>query len=80
MTLVLGDTAFAHSHQRFIQRGVQGACNPSGRRRAAEAPLSQRCDHVVLGRRVRFFGGRGGSRQFSDLLRADDVSRSTLPP
>ena len=27
-----------------------------------------------------FFGGRGGSRQFSDLLRADDVNRSTLAP
>ena len=80
MTLVLGDTALAHSHQRFIQRGVQSSCNSGGRRRAAATHRPQRCDHVVVGRRIRFFGGRGGSCQFSDLLRADDVNRSRLPP
>ena len=80
MTLVLGDTALAHSHQRFIQRGVQGSCNPNGGRRAAATHRPQRCDHVSLVRRMRFFGGRGGSCQFSNLLRADDVNRSTLPP
>ena len=80
MTLVLGDPALAHSHQRFIQRGVQGSCNAGGRRRAAATRRPQRCDHVVVGRRIRFFVGRGGSCQFSDLLRADEVNRSTLPP
>ena len=80
MSLVLGDTALAHSHYRFIQRDVQGSCNAGGRRRAVATRRPQRCDHVVVGRRTRFFCGRGGSCQFSDLLRADDVNRSTLPP
>ena len=80
MTLVLGDSSLAHSHHRFIQRGVQGSCNPRQWRRAAATQRPQRCDHVVLGRRMRFFGGRGGSCQFSNLFRADDVNRSTLPP
>ena len=48
MTLGLGDSAFAHSHRRFIQRGVHGSCNWSGRTRAASAPRPQRCDHVVV--------------------------------
>ena len=62
MTLGLGDSAFAHSHQRFIQRGVHGSCNWSGRTRAASAQRPQRCDHVVVGLRAHLLRWREEAR------------------